>query len=162
MPAHSKSAFVCQQCAFQSPKWIGRCPSCDGWNTFVEERVVAAPKGRGGPARAPRTPIALGDVPADAEERLVTGLGEFDRVLGGGIVPGSCVLLGGDPGIGKSSLLMQASAALARGGTVLDVPGEEPAGQVKLRPRRFAIAGHGILPLAETDLPAGLEATQRP
>ena len=105
MPPRPKSAFLCQQCGFQSPKWIGRCPSCDGWNTFVEERVVAPSKGRG-LARAPRAPIALGDVPADAEERMVTGIGEFDRVLGGGIVQGSCVLLGGDPGIGKSSLLM--------------------------------------------------------
>jgi len=161
MPAHAKSAFVCQQCAFQSPKWIGRCPSCDGWNTFVEERVVPAPKGRGGPARAPRAPIALGDVPADAEERLVTGLGEFDRVLGGGIVRGSCVLLGGDPGIGKSSLLMQASAALAKRGTVLYVSGEESAAQVKLRARRFGIAGDGILLLPETDLGSVLEAISR-
>src|SRR2546427_5429749 len=161
MPVRPKSAFVCQQCAFQSPKWIGRCPSCDGWNTFVEERVVALPKGRGGPARVPRAPIALGDVPADAEQRLATGIGEFDRVLGGGIVRGSCVLLGGDPGIGKSSLLMQASAALARGGTVLYVSGEESAAQVKLRARRFGIAGDGILLLAETDLAAVLEAIQR-
>ena len=161
MPVRPKSAFVCQQCAFQSPKWIGRCPSCDGWNTFVEERVVALPKGRGGPARVPRAPIALGDVPADAEQRLATGIGEFDRVLGGGIVRGSRVLLGGDPGIGKSSLLMQASAALARGGTVLYVSGEESAAQVKLRARRFGIAGDGILLLAETDLAAVLEAIQR-
>src|SRR6266581_7258540 len=94
MPPRPKSAFICQQCGFQSPKWVGRCPSCDGWNTFVEERVVAPPKGRG-LARAPREPIALGDVPADAEERMVTAIGEFDRVLGGGIVQGSCVLLGG-------------------------------------------------------------------
>src|SRR2546427_1177486 len=161
MPVRPKSAFVCQQCAFQSPKWIGRCPSCDGWNTFVEERVVALPKGRGGPARVPRAPIALGDVPADAEQRLATGIGEFDRVLGGGIVRGSCVLLGGDPGIGKSSLLMQASAALAKGGTVLYVSGEESAAQVKLRARRFGIAGDGILLLAETDLGSVVEAIRR-
>src|SRR5438876_402398 len=93
MPTRPKTSFVCQQCAFQSPKWIGRCPSCDGWNTFVEERVVAPPKGRG-LARAPREPIALSDVPADAEQRLSTGIGEFDRVVGGGIVQGSCVLVG--------------------------------------------------------------------
>src|SRR5436305_1012649 len=90
MPPRPKTSFVCQQCGFQSPKWTGRCPSCDGWNTFVEERVVAPPKGRG-LARAPRAPIALGDVPADAEERLATGIGEFDRVLGGGIVQGGHV-----------------------------------------------------------------------
>src|SRR5438270_4468908 len=160
MPTRPKTSFVCQQCAFQSPKWIGRCPSCDGWNTFVEERVVAPPKGRG-LARAPREPIALSDVPADAEQRLSTGIGEFDRVVGGGIVQGSCVLLGGDPGIGKSSLLMQASAALARKGTVLYVSGEESAAQVKLRARRFGIAGDNIFVLAETDLGSVIEAIRR-
>jgi DNA repair protein RadA/Sms len=160
MPPRAKSAFLCQQCGFQSPKWIGRCPQCDGWNTFVEERVVAPSKGRG-PVRAPRAPIALSDVPADAEERLATGIGEFDRVLGGGIVQGSCVLLGGDPGIGKSSLLMQASAALAAQGTVLYVSGEESAAQVKLRARRFGISGDGILLLAETDLGSVIEAIRR-
>src|SRR5207237_4036674 len=98
--------------------------------TVVEEGGAGPPKGRGR-ARAPRAPIALGDVPADAEERMVTGIGEFDRVLGGGIVQGSCVLLGGDPGIGKSSLLMQASAALAAKGAVLFVSGEGSAGEIK-------------------------------
>lgn len=160
MPARPKSAFVCQQCGFTSPKWIGRCPSCQGWNTLVEERVVAPPRGRG-LVRAPRVPIALGDVPADAEERLATGIGEFDRVLGGGIVRGSCVLLGGDPGIGKSSLLMQASAALAGKGTVLYVSGEESAAQVKMRARRFGISGDNILLLAETDLGTVIEAIRR-
>src|SRR5207244_8630853 len=140
---------------------IGRCPSCDGWNTFVEERVVALPRGRAGPARMPRAPIALGDVPADAEKRLATGIGEFDRVLGGGIVRGSCVLLGGDPGIGKSSLLMQASAALAAKGAVLYVSGEESAAQITMRARRFGIASDGILVLAETDLGSVIEALRR-
>jgi DNA repair protein RadA/Sms len=156
-----KTAFVCQQCGFDSPKWIGRCPSCDGWNTFVEERVVAAPKGRDGSARAPRVAIPLDEVPPSAEERLATGIGELDRVLGGGIVPGSLVLLGGDPGIGKSSLLMQASAALRERGTVLDISGEESAAQVKLRARRFGIDGAGILLLAETDLSTVIEQIRR-
>src|SRR5438309_25514 len=115
----------------------------------------------GTPAAASRAPIALGDVPADAEERMVTGIGEFDRVLGGGIVQGSCVLLGGDPGIGKSSLLMQASAALATKGTVLYVSGEESAAQIKMRARRFDIASDGILVLAETDLGSVIEAIRR-
>jgi DNA repair protein RadA/Sms len=160
MPPRPKSAFICQQCGFQSPKWVGRCPSCDGWNTLVEERIVAPAKGRG-LARAPRAPIALGDVPADAEERMVTGIGEFDRVLGGGIVQGSCVLLGGDPGIGKSSLLMQVSAALATKGTVLYVSGEESAAQIKMRARRFDIGSDGILVLAETDLGSIIEAIRK-
>src|SRR5256714_14778123 len=160
MPARPKSAFVCQQCGFQSPKWVGRCPSCDGWNTFVEARVAAPAKGRG-LAGTQREPIAVGAVPAEAEERMVTGMGEFDRVLGGGIVQGSCVLLGGDPGIGKSSLLMQASAALATQGTVLYVSGEESAAQIKMRARRFDIASDGILVLAETDLGSVIEAIRK-
>jgi DNA repair protein RadA/Sms len=155
-----KTAFVCQQCGNQFPKWIGRCPSCQGWNTLVEERVVALPKGRG-PARAPREPVALDAVPNDAEERISTGIGEFDRVLGGGVVRGSLVLLGGDPGIGKSSLLMQASARLATRGTVLYCSGEESAAQIKLRARRFGIEGPNILVLAETDLGTIIEAIRR-
>ena len=140
---------------------MGRCPGCGGWNTLVEERVVAPQKGRSGPARAPREPIALDSVPNDAEERIPTGIGEFDRVLGGGIVRGSLVLLGGDPGIGKSSLLMQASSSLAARGTVLYVSGEESAAQVKLRARRFGIEGGNILVLAETDLGSVIEAIRR-
>ncbi|HET8568397.1 MAG TPA: DNA repair protein RadA [Candidatus Limnocylindria bacterium] len=155
----AKTAFVCQQCGAQSPKWTGRCPSCEGWNTFVEERVVAAPKGR--QARAPRAPVPLDEVTLDAEERLPTGSAELDRVLGGGLVRGSLVLLGGDPGIGKSSLLLRASDALRQRGPVLYVSGEESAAQVKLRARRFGISGQGILILPETDLGSVAEAIRR-
>ena len=161
MPPAPKTAFVCQSCGNQFPKWIGRCPSCQGWNTLVEERVVAPPKGSRHAARAPREPIALNEVPADAEERISTGIGEFDRVLGGGVVRGSLVLLGWDPGIGKSSLLMQASASLAGRGTVLYVSGEESAAQIKLRARRFGIESGNILVLAETDLGTVIEAIRR-
>ena len=160
MPPAPKVAFVCQNCGNQFPKWIGRCPSCQGWNTLVEERVVAPPKGRG-QTRAPREPIALDAVPADAEARISTGIGEFDRVLGGGVVRGSLVLLGGDPGIGKSSLLMQASASLAQRGTVLYVSGEESAAQIKMRARRFGIESPSILVLPETDLGTVMEAIRR-
>src|SRR5256885_5544973 len=155
MPPRSsarKTAFVCQQGGNDYPKGIGKCPSCGGWNPLVEERIVAPQKGRAGPGRAPREPIALNEVPPDAEVRIPTGISEFDRVLGGGIVRGSLVLLGGDPGIGKSSLLMQASASLSARGTVLYVSGEESPAQVKLRARRFGIDGGNILLLAETDL----------
>ncbi len=155
--ASTRTAFVCQQCGADSAKWIGRCPNCDGWNTYVEERVIAPVKGRL-KARGPRSPVALDEVPPDAEERISTGIGEFDRVLGGGVVRGSLVLLGGDPGIGKSSLLMQASASLRDRGTVLYVSGEESAAQVKLRTRRFGIDGRGIQLLAETDLASVVEA----
>jgi len=153
-----QTAFVCQQCGAHSPKWVGRCPSCDAWNSYVEERVVAPVKGRATRARAPRKPIALDDVSIDDASRLATGIGELDRVLGGGIVSGSLVLLGGDPGIGKSSLLMQTSAAIGARGTVLYVSGEESAAQVKLRARRFGIDGKGILILAETDLDTVIES----
>lgn len=156
-----RTAFVCQQCGFDSPKWLGRCPQCQGFNTFVEERVVPAPKGRDGVAREPRLATWLDQVPPSAEERMPTGIGEFDRVLGGGIVPGSLVLLGGDPGIGKSSLLMQASARVRERGTVLYVSGEESAAQVKLRARRFGIDGRGILLLAETDVGTVIESIRR-
>ena len=164
MPPRSaapKTAFVCQQCGSDYPKWVGRCPSCNGWNTLVEERIVAPQKGRSGPARPPREPIALDSVSDDAQERISTGIGEFDRVLGGGIVRGSLVLLGGDPGIGKSSLLMQASASLSARGPVLYVSGEESAAQVKMRARRFGIDGGNILVLAETDLSSVIEAIRR-
>src|ERR687885_609024 len=119
MPAAPKTAFVCQQCGNSTPKWAGRCPSCGGWNSLVEERVIAPPKGR--PARARAAPVAMRDVAADEEQRVVTGLAEFDRVLGGGIVRGSLVLLGGEPGIGKSSLLAQVSARVAERGPGLYV-----------------------------------------
>ena len=155
MPKPPKTAFVCQQCGNATPKWAGRCPSCGGWNTLVEERVVAAPKGRAVRARA--APISLADVPADDEQRLVTGLTEFDRVLGGGIVRGSLVLLGGEPGIGKSSLLAQVSARLAARGTVLYITGEESPAQVKLRARRLGIETADIRLLAETDVDAIVE-----
>ena len=163
MPPRSaapKVAFVCQQCGNQFPKWIGRCPACEGWNTMVEERVIAAKKGAG-TVRGPRTPVPLAEVPDDAQARASTGIGEFDRVLGGGVVRGSLVLLGGDPGIGKSSLLMQVSANLGRSGTVLYVSGEESAAQVKLRAARFRIGGEGILMLAETDLGSVIEAIRQ-
>src|SRR2546425_2364843 len=104
MPPRPRTAFVCQQCGFQSPKWIGRCPSCDGWNTFVEERLVAPPKGRG-LARARREPIALDAVPADAEQRLATGIGEVGPGLGGGVRGGPVRLLGRGPRLRESSLL---------------------------------------------------------
>src|SRR5688572_7801547 len=131
----SKVAFVCQECGAQSPKWMGRCADCGAWNSFVEERASdpAAPAatnryanlGAGGRA------VLYADVEVTQAARIPTGIGEFDRVLGGGIVPGSLVLLGGEPGIGKSTLLLQAAAQVARSaGPVLYASGEESEHQI--------------------------------
>lgn len=159
MPKPPKTAFVCQQCGHATPKWAGRCPECGSWNSLVEERVVSAPKGRA--PRTPRAPVALADVPAEAEERLGSGIPEFDRVLGGGIVRGSLVLLGGEPGIGKSSLLAQVSGRAAAGGPVLYVSGEESPAQVKLRARRLGVERADIRLLPETDVGAVGEAVRQ-
>src|SRR3954471_22853304 len=144
--------FACTACGHQSAKWHGRCPGCEEWNTLVEERPVAA-----GPAarRSARSlsPIALADVQAPAVRRLRTGIGEFDRVLGGGIVPGSLVLIGGAPGIGKSTITGGALGNLAAAGhRVLYVSGEESAAQVKLRAERLGPAALSVPIVAETDL----------
>ncbi len=155
--AKSRSAFFCQECGYESPRWMGRCPGCGAWNTMVEEPVtrpdgpgpLAPDLGGGG------EPVAIGDVAADDAERMETGMDELDRVLGGGIVPGSFVLVGGDPGIGKSTLLLQLAACVARRyGTVLYVSGEESARQIRLRADRIGTLEPRLLVLAETNLEA--------
>ena len=138
----SATVFACSSCGHESPKWHGRCPGCGEWNTMAEEKRAAAPArgvGGGGSSRAAGralTPVPLRDVQAPRVERFGTGIGEFDRVLGGGLVPGSLVLIGGAPGIGKSTITTAALANLAAAGRkVLYVSGEESAAQVKLRAR---------------------------
>jgi DNA repair protein RadA/Sms len=150
------TAFVCAQCGHESAKWHGRCPGCGEWNTLAEERAVtAAPRRR---AKALR-PVALADVEAPAVRRLRTRIGELDRVLGGGIVPGSLVLIGGAPGIGKSTITGGALGNLAAAGhRVLYVSGEESAAQVKLRAERLGPDALRVPIVAETDLDA-VEAT---
>ena len=141
------SVFRCQACGFQTGKWYGRCPDCGEFNTMVEERTAAAPGGFGrgggraaGSAPAGSRPLRLGEVSAGDAERIRTRIAELDRVLGGGVVPGSLVLIGGDPGIGKSTLVLQACRALAEAaGPVLYVSGEESAAQVKLRADRLGV-----------------------
>jgi DNA repair protein RadA/Sms len=154
-----KSVFACQACGFESSKWLGRCPDCGEWNSFVEERQETAP------SRAKGATPALGGVPlpydmvdgADAE-RIPTGVNEFDRVLGGGVVPGSMVLIGGEPGIGKSTLLLEVAHLLARnGGAVLYVSGEESPRQIKLRGERLGVSGGGLYLMGETSLERILE-----
>jgi DNA repair protein RadA/Sms len=157
-----KTHFVCGQCGYESVKWVGRCPGCGAWNTMVEERVPApVPGDAGAPAFSVQRsrPLPIDQIPAQSETRMPTGFAEFDRVLGGGLVTGSLVLIGGDPGIGKSTLLLQVShQAAARGNRVLYVSGEESAAQLKLRAERLGTAHPGLLVLAETDLDQALAA----
>ena len=164
MPA-LKTQYLCQQCGAASPKWAGQCPSCDAWNTLVE--TVAQPRSS---ARAPSaargmagmsslTPIAV--VESAEAARLASGLGEVDRVLGGGFVPGSISLFGGDPGIGKSTLLLQVAALLAaRGLPVLYVTGEESAAQVRGRAERVGAVVDGLQLAATTELETALAAIE--
>src|SRR5579862_3245817 len=134
--AKTRSQYVCQSCGFTSAKWLGRCPECSEWNSLVEE--VAGGDRPAGALSGAAKPISIGDVRVDEAPRLQTGLGELDRVLGGGLVPGSLVLLGGDPGIGKSTLLLQALHGLAGAGRrVLYVSGEESVQQTALRAERL-------------------------
>ncbi|MBI2468956.1 MAG: DNA repair protein RadA [Candidatus Rokubacteria bacterium] len=152
------SVYRCQACGFQTGKWYGRCPDCGEFNTMAEERVAPARAAnrpaRAAPAEGSR-PLPLAEVSTDAAERMRTGLAELDRVLGGGVVAGSLVLIGGDPGIGKSTLLLQACQALGEAaGPVLYVSGEESAAQVKLRADRLGLGAKAVYLLAETQLEA--------
>jgi len=152
---------ACSECGYTTGKWLGRCPSCASWGSLVEERIAAAPKA--GKVSAARPLLRLVDVEATDADRIPTGVGELDRVLGGGLVPASLVLVSGDPGIGKSTLLLMALRSLSAERRVLLVTGEESAAQVKLRADRLGGAGDVHI-LAETNLDdvcATLE-TERP
>ena len=155
--AKAKSVYVCNQCGYETARWMGKCPECGSWNSFTEETRAAAPE----PAeqklkRAPGSgaeAMLVDDIPDEAMARLTTGIGELDRVLGGGVVEGSMVLVGGDPGIGKSTLLTQMCANIAKDGrTVLYVSGEESARQIKLRANRLGASGSGFYVLSENDM----------
>ncbi len=148
----SRNSFVCQECGYVSPGWLGRCPGCGEWNTVVEQASPARTgrRGAGPPAAAP-APLRLADVDLDAQTRIDTGLAEFNRVLGGGLVPGSVVLVGGEPGVGKSTLLLQALLDMeTRGVSTILVSGEESAAQVKLRSLRLGGDGSCLRLLTET------------
>jgi DNA repair protein RadA/Sms len=153
--ARSSTVFACTACGHESPKWHGRCPGCGEWNTMAEEKRAPAASGGSSSTRSRRAlkPVPLGQVEAPRVERLKTGIGEFDRVLGGGLVPGSLVLIGGAPGIGKSTITTAALANLsAAGQRVLYVSGEESAAQVRLRAERLGPHALGVPIVADTDL----------
>lgn len=160
MATKAKTRYVCADCGTSSPKWQGQCPGCGAWNTLEETTV------QGGPAAthrfaplAGRTPVQrLGDIETREQPRLSTGVAEFDRVLGGGLVPGAVVLIGGDPGIGKSTLLLQTLAAMSASHRVLYVTGEESGDQVALRARRLELETGNVHLLAEIRLEAIQEA----
>ena len=161
-----KTVFVCQECGAQSPKWLGRCADCGAWNSLVEERPQEGPSASTAGHRyalaAASGARLYSDINIEQHARLSTGIGEFDRVLGGGVVPGSLVLLGGEPGIGKSTLLLQAAANMARTiGPVLNSSGEESEHQIKSRGERLEVGEAPLYLLAETCLERILEEIAR-
>jgi DNA repair protein RadA/Sms len=151
-PAGRRAAYACQECGYESAKWLGRCPSCGGWNTLVEEPRAgprAAAQAVRGPASAP-APIT--EITIEDQPRVEVGLHEVDRVLGGGVVPGSLVLIAGDPGIGKSTLVLQVAQRIAATQPVLYVSGEESVRQMKMRAARLGVDSPRLMVLAEVDL----------
>jgi DNA repair protein RadA/Sms len=162
-----KTVFACQECGAQSPKWLGRCPECSAWNSFVEERpapaaLSAATAEKRYALAAASGPQLYAEIDTVVAERVSTGIVEFDRVLGGGVVPGSLVLIGGEPGIGKSTLLLQAAAHFARAiGPVLYCSGEESEHQIKSRGERLGVTAAPLYILAETCLERILEEIAR-
>lgn len=162
MAGKQKSVYVCSECGGQFPKWSGKCALCGEWNTIQEEIVAVQHTGA---STARRSEITMMDnIDTQAETRYLTGIGELDRVLGGGIVPGGLMLIGGDPGIGKSTLLLQMCGRLSENFRILYVSGEESARQIKLRAERLSVGGENLLLLCETDMDAILDAirTEKP
>ena len=152
-----KTVFVCSECGYESPKWMGKCPACNTWNSFYEEKLVKS-AGTKYEKKKEVTPVILNDLQGKDVIRSKTGFGELDRVLGGGIVKGSLILLGGEPGIGKSTLILQICDKINGEGQVLYVSGEESAEQIKIRADRLGINNKDILFLGETDISLVQEA----
>jgi DNA repair protein RadA/Sms len=159
----TKTFFQCQACGYSSPKWLGKCPDCGGWNSFAEEKKADASRHPSlAQFRAQSKPQSLDQVVHQTGTRLSTGIREFDRVLGGGIVSGSVILIGGDPGIGKSTILLQSLAGIAGTyGKVLYVSGEESPDQIKIRAERLGIRSGDILLLSENSIEAIMETASK-
>src|SRR4030043_918585 len=158
-----KTHFICQSCGYQVPKWLGRCPGCQGWNTFIEERMVEEKIPERGllGVEAEAVPTPITEIGGGERGRFQIGIGEFDRVLGGGIVFGSVILVGGDPGIGKSTLLLQVMNRLSlKGKKVLYVSGEESLQQTKMRADRLGLSSEHLFVVAETSLEKILQDIQ--
>ena len=150
MAKKDKSIFRCQICGGQAAKWMGRCPECGEWDSLMEEKLIS---GGAKPAESVSTPVLMHSVNVEESERIKTGIGEFDRVLGSGIVDGSVVLIGGDPGIGKSTLMLQMLARMSDSGKkCLYVSGEESVRQISLRGKRLGSCGNSLFVVSETDL----------
>lgn len=148
--AKATTVFVCSACGHESAKWVGKCPACNEWNTMDEERIQKSQPTRG--LSQGSKPQQIDDIPWQDMARLSTGFIELDRVLGGGIVPGSLILLGGDPGIGKSTLLLQIAQPLAMNEPLLYISGEESPRQIKMRANRLKVSAKGLLILSETTI----------
>ena len=160
--AKAKTVFFCSECGHESSKWLGQCPACKSWNTFVEEKQSVTKKGGAKPRRASASPMNMSEVSIKSEERIPTGIGELDRVLGGGLVTGSLSLVGGDPGIGKSTLLLQVCRNLVNAKRkVLYVSGEESAHQIKMRAERIGAFEDELLLFCETILEEILEGIRK-
>ncbi len=150
--AKPRTVFFCKECGYESAKWVGQCPGCRQWDTFVEEPVIKKSMAATG-ARNVREPELISKIKAEAEPRMNSGIGELDRVLGGGIVQGSLVLVGGDPGIGKSTLLLQLCKEITdRGKKIIYISGEESLSQIKMRAERLGVINGELLLLCETNL----------
>ncbi len=156
-----KTVYLCSECGAESRKWVGRCPSCGSWNTMMEEAEEKAPSQAKPEVAGGAEAMALPDVPMADFGRRTSGIAELDRVLGGGVVPGSLVLIGGDPGIGKSTLLLQAAENLAQDDTVLYVSGEESLRQIALRAARLGARAHNLKLLSETNVERILHQADR-
>ena len=150
--AKNTTVFFCNNCGYESPKWLGKCPACNEWNTMVEEKIVTVSKNGVKVAKESGKPMPLSEIAIDSGIRFDTGFEEFNYVLGGGLTKGSLTLVGGDPGIGKSTLILQMCDKIKIDGKILYVSGEESGSQIKMRANRLNIDCSKILFLGETNI----------